>query len=350
MFVLGSMKSFLAVGFLLHVLVSGVCGLTVRVVTWNVADNKKMDDGFTDAAIDKVLGLKEAGLADVYAIGLQEQCWECNEGNFPKIGNKFLNRIKKKEKGYEVVHIEGTRESGWCEWGCKIGTHGTTLLVLIARNGLVTKIKDFHRNDDCSDSTPENDEKGVAAIKATLANGKNACFGSAHLESKKASTRRECIQKFFKDADEKAAWSSTCHYQFLFGDFNTRTGDKIKGVSDNGVYLAKDDAVKLAALKTKDELTGGSPYGTDAGWNKNMLAYVNSVQTGKFKEQNVTFMPTYSIRDPAECGGRKTCYRGSRPVSWTDRIIYTRAKVVKYNCITELYGDHFPVYGVYELN
>ena len=33
-------------------------------------------------------------LADIYAIGLQENCWECNESSFPKIGEKILWRIK----------------------------------------------------------------------------------------------------------------------------------------------------------------------------------------------------------------------------------------------------------------
>ena len=65
-----------------------------------------------------------------------------------------------------------------------------------------------------------------------------------------------------KDANSKASWSSTCQYQFLFGDFNTRTGDKIKGVSDTGVFVSPNDYGKLAALKIKDELTVRRPYGT----------------------------------------------------------------------------------------
>ena len=47
----------------------------------------------------QVLGLDDAGvLADIYAIGLQENVWECNKGSFHKIGDRFLERIKIKVK------------------------------------------------------------------------------------------------------------------------------------------------------------------------------------------------------------------------------------------------------------
>ena len=47
----------------------------------------------------QVLGLDDTGaLADIYAIGLQENVWECNKGSFHKIGDRFLERIKIKVK------------------------------------------------------------------------------------------------------------------------------------------------------------------------------------------------------------------------------------------------------------
>ena len=59
----------------------------------------------------QVLGLDSAkSLADIYAIGLQENCWECNERSFPKIGDKFLGRIKKKVSCYKDISCFGSSE------------------------------------------------------------------------------------------------------------------------------------------------------------------------------------------------------------------------------------------------
>ena len=252
-----------------------------------------------------------------------------------------------KSSNYEVVHIEATRESRWCEWLCNFGTHGSTILVVIAKRNLIRSFNAFHRNDDCSDATPQNDEKGVAAVKVTLSNSKSVCFGTAHLESGDPNTRRECLKLFFQDAF-KNGWGS-CDYQFIFGDFNARTGVKTSGASDNGKYLSQNDS-SLRSLKERDEFTGLEPYGTDSTWKKNLTAFINQIQKSNFLESPLKYMPTYSIRPPIECKGRKTCYRASRPISWTDRIIYTKGEVIKYDCIKEYYSDHFPVYGIYKLN
>ena len=49
----------------------------------------------------------------------------------------------------------------WCTLGCKFGSHGTTALLVIAKRGLVSSHKAFHRNDGCSAALVENDEKGA---------------------------------------------------------------------------------------------------------------------------------------------------------------------------------------------
>ena len=181
----------------------------------------------------------------------------------------------------------------------------------------------------------------------TLSNSKSVCFGTAHLESGDPNTRRECLNLFFQDAFKNGRGS--CDYQFIFGDFNARTGGKTSGASDNGKYLSPNDS-SLRSLKERDEFTGLEPYGTDSTWKKNLTAFINQIQKSNFLESPLKFMPTYSIRPPIECKGRKTCYRASRPISWTDRIIYTKGEVIKYDCIKEYYSDHFPVYGIYKLN
>ena len=47
----------------------------------------------------QVLRLNSAkSLADIYATGLQENCWECNESSFSKIGEKIFGKNKKEGK------------------------------------------------------------------------------------------------------------------------------------------------------------------------------------------------------------------------------------------------------------
>jgi hypothetical protein len=185
----------------------------------------------------------------------------------------------------------------------------------------------------------------------TLSNGKVACFASGHLESGDSDVRRICVKYFLQDANSKADWSKSCNYKFIFGDFNTRTGPKTKG-SDTGRYISASD-VSLKQLFSMDELVGTTPYGTSNKWSRNMLAYINQLQPSSpdYKEAPVNFAPSYSIRPSSECSGRKTCYRKNRPVSWTDRIIYSGngIKCSKYQSIVEVYGDHFPVVGDYQL-
>ena len=59
---------------------------------------------------------------------------------------------------FEIVGIEGTRESNSCESECKNGNHGTTALFVIARRGLVVDRTAFHFIDGCS--IRNNSEKG----------------------------------------------------------------------------------------------------------------------------------------------------------------------------------------------
>jgi len=327
----------------------------IRIVTWNVADNGDMGGSFLVNAIDAVLGLYQGTtvqeMPDIYAIGLQEQCWECNVNAMVKIAERFLERIQIVAQDYEVVGVEGTRESSVCELGCSlVGTHGTTALVVIARRGLVTSHASFHRNDGCSSAHfIENDEKGVAYMTMSLAAGKKVCVAASHLESKSARTRRYCLKEFFSDANnnEMVRWSASCDFQFVFGDFNTRTGDEISGPS-TGIHVAP--GTDLSSLKTRDEFLGSQPYGTAPDWRGNLLAFINSVQTATFKEGPFDFMPTYSVRKAKDnCQGNFPCYRSNRPKSWTDRIIFTEGRLLKYDAILEEYGDHFPVFAEFRL-
>lgn len=320
----------------------------IRVMTWNVADNGGMEGSFTDAAIDDVLGLSGMDIPSIYAIGLQENCWNCNTQNLAEIGKKFLSRINRKARiKYVVIGIYATRMSRKCELGCKFNTHGTTVLLVIGKVSLGATYSALRQNYGCSSKFIPNEEKGIAAMKIRLKRGKTICFGAGHLDSDKPSYRRRCLKAFFDTADKRPKWSTSCDVQYIFGDFNTRTGDKTEGKSD-GKYVPR--TTNFTLLKTKDELAGSKPYGTGSDWKSNLLSYMNKVQPKKFQECPFKFMPTYSLKPAKEyCGGKFPCYRTNRPMSWTDRIVHTGGKCLKYDAIYAEYGDHFPVFAEFML-
>jgi len=318
--------------------------VVLRVVTWNVGDNSGMEDGFNNEAMDKLLGIDEsAQVADIFAVGVQEQCWQCNQDDMLAIPRKFLQRLGN-SGSFEIIGIEATRESNVCEFGCKIGTHGTTALFVIARRGLVTQHFGFHRNDGCSDMWPENDEKGVAYMRLVMSTGQSVCVATSHLESKRPKTRRKCLKSFFSDAQDNLKWSSACDFEFISGDFNARTAASAPAGQSNHLSGKSD----LSSLKSTDEMVGSDPYGSDKYGN--MLDFINSVQVNVFKESPLTFLPTYKVTESAgSCGGKTPCYKTNRPHSWTDRILHTRGKSLKYDSIDLEFSDHYPVYEEFQL-
>jgi len=313
----------------------------LRVVTWNVAENSGMENGFNNEAMDKLLGIaKGAKVADIFAVGVQEQCWQCNQNDMLDIPKKFLQRLSGLGN-FEVVGIQATRVSPKCELGCKAGTHGTTALFVIARRGLVTHHLGFHRIDGCSDTWPvKNNEKGVAYMRLVMSTGKSVCVATSHLESKAPASRRRCLKSFFSDAQANLKWSSACDFEFLSGDFNVRTAASAPAGQSNHLSSKSN----LSSLKSTDEMVGSKPYGRDKDWNGNLLGFINSVQKNVFVESPLTFLPTFKSIKSAGCGGKTPCYKANRPHSWTDRILHTRGKSLKYDSIYLEFSDHYPVY------
>jgi len=335
----------------------------LRMITWNVADNTGMGDQFTDDDIDAVLGLdgKQPQTAEIYAIGLQEQCWMCNKKNMLKISNAFLGRLKTYGV-YEVKGIEGTRMDDDCEGSCP-KSHGTTAILVIARHGIVKAHKQHHYTQGCSDKGSQ--EKGVAYMQLTLANGKKACVATSHLESRSSKIRRECLRNFFDEAEEVTQWTSGCDFHFFSGDLNTRTA--AEAPKGQKVYFPPEENFDFYFdyLKKLDELTGSVPWTIMENLEGNMLKFINDVQSNDFKESTLSFAPTYKLdrkgkstykldRKEKSCAeikkSKNPCYRSDRPLSWTDRIIYTAgAELSQYDSIPLTSSDHHPVYQEFRL-
>jgi len=324
----------------------------LRMVTYNVADNKKMGtEGFDSHSIDRLLGISGGQQpADIIAVGVQEQCWSCDKDQMNAIPNLFLNRLASIDGNFRVIGIVGTRESETCTRGCKEEkTHGTTALFVLARNGLVTETirRNFTRR--CSDYG--NLEKGVAYMRLKLTTGKSVCLATCHLESRASSYRRQCLKNFLTDAEEKVRWSSGCDSHFISGDFNTRTNDKKNGAHGNAHLDRRGYAVFLEELKQQDELNGANPFGRDEEWNDNLLNYINEVDRrspSPYTETDFSFNPTYKLDTKRPCGFN-LCYRKDRPLSWTDRIIHNGATSLKYDSFTLTKSDHLPVFGEFQL-
>lgn len=291
----------------------------------------------------------EKDMACIYAIGLQQQCWMCNKKNLINIGKAFANRINKANitTKYQVVGVEGTRMRNLCEKGCTLGTHGSTVLVIVAKIGLVPYQLPFHQTNGCSNKMVPNPERGVAAVKLNVTSGKTICFATVHLDPYDQKYKRNCLERFFKMADMKADWTNTCDVEFLFGDFNTKTGENSRSTS-SGLHLTR--STHFNALKSHDELSGIAPYGTSEKWDGNLLAFINSIQTKTYNEGSFRFMPTFSIQNSKKyCDDKFPCYRADRPLSWPDRILTTGGRKEIYDAVYAEYGSHFPVFAEYNL-
>jgi len=322
----------------------------LRMVTWNVADNSAMNKKIEPEAMDILLGLKNhkknQPVADIFAVGLQENCWLCDKKSQIKIPEAFLSRLP---GGYEVIRIKATKESACTVHGI-CAMHGTTALFVIAKKGVVKSHKAFNYLSGCSKLL--NHEKGVAYMRLWLTNGKSVCLATNHLESTSPKPRRECLKNFLDDAEKNLQWSSGCDSRFISGDFNTRTSDQKKGAfTPKPLLVHKEEADQdfLKNLMLHDELVGRDPYGKDEKNPGNMLEFINNAQKTKkqptYQEASITFDPTFKLDI-----WTSRLYKEDRPISWTDRIIFSGAKNLQYNSI-ELFGksDHLPVFGVFEL-
>jgi len=324
----------------------------IRVVSWNVADNKYMDGELPykmmpKDAIEKLLGLSNDDndndkVADIFAVGLQEQCWSCNFDDMLDIPKEFMKKLSDVGE-FEIVGIKGTRESDSCESGCKKekSDHGTTALFVIARRGLVIHQSSSSFTTGCS--TRNNNEKGLAYMKMVLKTGQSVCVATNHLESREPKWRRDCLKGFFADAAKTLA---ACDFHFISGDFNTRTAEK-----ENGKTYPFDES-DIPSLKTADEMVGSQPWSSDEEWAGNLLTYINDIQETRYRESPFNFLPTYKLetKDRTVCGDKRPCYRTNRPHSWVDRILHSGGTSLEYNSIHLELSDHHPVYEVFQLS
>jgi len=330
------------------------------MVTWNVGDNKGMDNKIKPEAMDKLLGITTHKVADIYAVGLQENCWNCEKNKLSEIPKAFLNQLELKLKGqYEIIGIQATRESLTCI--CK-PKHGTTALFVIAKKGVVKDKKLFNYLTGCSDAKPKpNNEKGVAYMRLELANGQSVCLATNHLESHSPKTRKECLKNFLVDADKNVQWSG-CDSKFISGDFNMRTSGEKPGDFKEKTVLdreSKEDDAFVKELKLHDEMDGREAYGKDKTNPHSMLDFINKAQKTTYEESKFTFFPTFHMETGGTCYKTtaaspklhvlRHCYKTDKPLSWTDRIIFSGAKNLEYDSIDLFESDHLPVFGEFEL-
>jgi len=329
----------------------------LRMITWNVADNKGMNGRLNIHAMDAVLGLNvpQPKLADIYAIGLQDNCWMCDTQNMRNIAHAFRQRLmvtwfSRRGGTYDVVGIQGTRMFRHCETECRIGSHGTTAIVVVAKRGIVTAHKQKRFIKGCS--ARGNVEKGVAYMQLHLANGKKVCVATSHLDSESPQYRRNCLKNFFAAAEMETQWNSGCDFHFLSGDFNVRTAEK----ATPGQLAYFPPQSNFNYLKPHDELAGNNAFGYFGRSDtvaRNLLGFINSVQSNVFKESPIRFPPTFRVDYKGKeisCRRRNPCYTTDRPLSWTDRILYTAGTIKSpYNSIQLTSSDHHPVYQEFVL-
>lgn len=317
----------------------------LRLVSWNVGDNDGMKKGnerdFYDDAMDALLGIDVAGakVADIFVIGLQELCWNCNPEDLPKIPEAFKSRLRA-HGDYVVVGLVDTLKSSEC-FKCK--EHGTTALFVIAKRDLVKSFSPSSYDHGCSDKSPPSKEKGVAFMQLSLSTGKSVCVATSHLESRSPKYRRQCLKNFLDSARGKE-WSS-CDFQFISGDMNMRTAE-----SADQDQPGTPSQARVVELKRSDELIGTPSFGGADDWTGNTLDFINSVHNKVFEESPIQFLPTYKL-------DRKLCkinqppiYKKTHAMSWTDRIIHVGGSSLKYDSLDLTYSDHRPVFEEFQLS
>jgi len=321
--------------------------------------NKKIDNDMLDKLLfEGKLAKGEDKFADIYAIGLQELCYKCDKNTLGEIPTDFKHRLETKLPGkYAVIGIKGTREvddciKKFCKWGADGNdAHGTTALIVLAKNGVVKSYKKYSFVGEKTCSHKDNHEKGVAYMRLELTTGKSVCIATSHLDSDVPELRRKCIEEFHKDADKNDAKWSTCDFKFISGDFNTRTAsDKPSPAQPKSPALGNDHVTPalIKDLEPLDELIGDNPYAKDS--HGNMLQFINAVQKTHYVESKLKFNPTYKVdnKNPA----KPAKYGKDRPISWCDRVIHNGGKSIEYDSIDDMpaeKSDHFPVFEEFEI-
>jgi len=223
--------------------------------------------------------------------------------------------------------------------------HGTTVIMILSKAGLVVSKRFLQKTDSCTDSLIGNNEKGISVIGFKHGN-KNYCFGGLHLDVSNVNARQKC----FVDILEKT--NNKCNVIFFGGDFNTRPQSKSHPIPDT--FKDGDNPSFLEEMKKTDELSGSKPFSSD----KNLLSVIGNEKKMKFIEpfgKAPDFKPTYSIDSSLKCKNFPVCYESNRFPSWTDRIIYSsnsKVDCTEYSSIPSLgeLSDHLPVYANCEVS
>lgn len=347
------LKTWVTIFHIVSFTVNKLSATKVRIMTWNVDLNKRMENRFTDEAIDRVLGIDQGFKNSplIYAIALQDNCWNCDKENIPWIGDRFLARINAvAEVPHEVINVQATRWDNDCEEDCQIGAAGlgTSILIIIARPSLITSNFVFRHHKGCHECWKKNKQIGIVAISMKLKVGKTLCFGAVRLHDYLSEYKRQCLKGFFEETKNLQNWKD-CNSLYLFGDFNTKTQNDTDSKLIKGYYLPR--SISFDMLMEHDELTGCKPFGKNDLWKKSLLQFVNQVQPKTFVENPVEFMPTYHIVSADKyCRGRFPCYHMQHARSWTDRVIHFQGgNCLSYNATYGEYGSHFPVFAEFKL-
>merc|ERR1719244_2213483 len=147
--------------------------LSVRIVTWNVLSNDWMNNKFDPKAVETLLAPLDvnenftAANHDIVVVALQENCYKCNKGNEAVLAEVFL-KVLRRSGEYELVSHAKTRDSSSCQWwACNTHQHGTAIILIFARQGLLDAGPSVHVNG-CDGIIIHNAEKGVAGVRTVV--------------------------------------------------------------------------------------------------------------------------------------------------------------------------------------
>ncbi|XXQ38270.1 Inositol polyphosphate-related phosphatase domain-containing protein [Plasmodiophora brassicae] len=329
----------------------------IVLLTWNLAD------GFPDGAeIRQAMQFALHGLPDdssslpeFIVIGLQEA--NLSEQRIAQWVRDAINDhyFKARQTRYEVVGAAASRWGGWIPRRFQEKGHFLSGIVVLRRESSKVATRMTAKTSYCRRWS--RGEKAITLVTLT-AGPRRFCFLSAHLPSATSDARLACLQHGFQHDELGQLWDA-CDTRFMIGDFNSRTGRTAAA----HVFDIADRRPSWDALVARDEmtheLTGKVAHmrgltgtaGLHLPTYKMLRHNSNVCLTASTCVDVQRFLAVHRWDVPhadGNCGEDRICYDPTRPVSWTDQILFDPDRA-DLEFVAAVHGvhtsDHLPLAG-----
>ncbi|CEO96806.1 unnamed protein product (mitochondrion) [Plasmodiophora brassicae] len=203
-------------------------------------------------------------------------------------------------------------------------------------------------------------EKAISAVALTTGSGHRLCFLSAHLPSANMKSRVACLRHAFRGGQLGPMWDG-CSARFLIGDLNSRTDSPTTTANVSDIVakchswhdLVAQDEMTRALVGRVNSLRG---LVCTAGLHLPTYKLLVRPDTRLCMDTSacIDIGRLLKVRDwdapvaDGNCGPGRVCYDATRPVSWTDQILFDpdQANLEFVAAVHAIHSsDHLPLVG-----